>query len=110
MLELYTGSIEYVGVNVSSRESLSSTQAHIGFSTDADTPATVWTAAAWTSMQPTVEDMGDTYARAVMARVLVGAVVAGGAVTLTVGSYWAWVKITTASEMVIKRAGQVEVL
>lgn len=110
MLKLYTGSIEMVSINVSSRIPLDAAAVSIGFTTTADIPPTVWTSGSWESMQPVVGDMGDSYARAVVARVLVGAAVAGGNITLAKGAYWVWIKIVTSNETIVKLAGQTTVV
>lgn len=57
---------------------------------------TDWVAGSW--------DSDDTEA---VARILVGP---GGAVTLAVGSYWVWVRVTGSIERPVRQAGQLKIV
>jgi hypothetical protein len=104
--EISTASLEYVRVPISATASGSavnptSDTVSMAFLATTDAPASGdWKTASWeTDTTPTP----DVY----YARCLVGS---GGAVTLTAGTYYVWVKIVDTPETPIKRAGLIKVI
>lgn len=94
-MELAATSTEYVHVPVIPPEgvSLDATPVKVAIVGHSANPAdSEWRSATW---------QGNT------ARILVGP--SGGAVSLTAGSYWAWITWTAGSETPVYRAGRIRV-